>query len=115
MHLTRPHSEIQTPLQSVIGNAALGCLLCVLLATTARPVLDRLQVGWAELLAFAIGPVLTALTILYACDARQELSGLKRLARLFLASCAIFVVVSLTVAGIICAACIFVGVSRIGP
>jgi len=115
MHLTRPHPEIQTPLQSVIGNAALGCMVCALIATTTRPLLDRLQVGWAECLVFALGPILTALTILYCCGARHELSGLNRLARLFLASCAIFVVVSLTVTGIICAACIFIGFSRIGP
>ena len=115
MHLTRPHSEIQTPLQSVIGNAALGCILCVLLATAARPVLDRLQVGWAELLAFALVPVLTALTILYGCGARQELSGLKRLMYLFLTSCAIFAVVCLTLAGVLCTVCIFVGLARTGP
>lgn len=115
MHLTRPHPEIQTPLQSVIGNAALGCMVCVLLAITARPLLDRLQVGWAEMLAFASGPILTALMILYGCGARHELSGLKRLTYLFLTSCAIFIVVCLILASALFIACIFVGVARIGP
>jgi len=70
------------------------------------------QVGWAEVFAFTLGPVLTALTILYYCGARHELSGLKRLVYLFLTSCAIFVVVFVSLVAVVCAACIFVGLSR---
>lgn len=112
MHLARHHSEVQTPLQSVIGNAALGCIACILLGAAARPMLEWLQVGWAEMLAFASGPILAALTILYGCGARHELSGLKRLACLFLTSCAIFVIVVLALITVLCVACIFVGLSR---
>jgi len=116
MHLTRHHPAIQTPLQSVLGNAALGCIACFLLvAIAARPLIERLQVDWAELIIFALGPILTALTILYACHARYELSGLKRLSCLFLASCVIFAAVVFVLFAAVCAACIFVGISRIGP
>jgi hypothetical protein len=116
MHLTRNHSEIETPLQSVIGNAAVGCIVCLMLVGSAgRPVIERLQVGWAEMLVFALGPILTALTILYLCGARHELSGLKRLACLFLASCATFVVVFLTLVTVLTFAWTFVGLARVGP
>jgi len=79
---------------------------------TARPAIQMIQVGWAELLAYALIPVSATLTILYRSDARHDLSGLTRLGYLFLVSCTIFVVVCLAVATAICIACIFVGLAR---
>jgi hypothetical protein len=89
-HVLRP-SEAPSEVSSPVGIALIACIVCsVLIFWAAGPVVVSLHVWWAELLVYALIPILVTFIILYRSDWHQEITGAARTSLLLLLSCIIF-------------------------
>jgi hypothetical protein len=88
---TEIQSELQSPLQRIMGLTFIACLLVLLTvyALTRRWV-ELLGVWWGELLVYACIPLLVTFTILYRSQAREDMSRVTRVGYLFFVSALIF-------------------------
>jgi hypothetical protein len=63
------------------------CFSLVLFYWLARPLVQKLQVGWIEFVAYSIIPTSVTFIILYRSNWHQEITGVARTCCLFLLSC----------------------------
>ena len=104
MNQSEPSSEVQSP----IAIASFACLVCfVVIVLAARPVVVLVAVWWAELLVYALIPVMVSFIILYRSCWHPEITGVVRTCSLLMLSCAIFVGVLFAIGIMLCAACVF--------
>lgn len=97
-------SEVQSP----IGVASFVCFVSLAFVyLTARPVVSRLQVWWAELLVYAFIPILATFIILYRSCWHREMARVARTPFLIWLSCVIFGGVTIFIGIIIILAFVF--------
>ena len=76
---------------SPFGIAIFACIISsIFIHWIARPVVARLEVWWAELLAYALIPITATFFILYRSCWHQEMTRTMRALSLILLSCTIF-------------------------
>jgi len=74
-----------------VAISAFACFVSwVFIYWVARPVVSLLQVWWAELLVYALIPILLAFIIQYRSCWHREITGAARTLFLILSSCMIF-------------------------
>ncbi len=77
----------QSPSQRAIAIASLASFASLMFFYwVAKPVVALLEIGWAELLVYAIIPIAVAFTILYRSGWHCEITGAARTCSLFLLS-----------------------------
>lgn len=83
-------SQDQSPLQRAFTIASTACFVSLIIFYwVARPVVERLQVRWVELLVYAIIPLSVTFIILYRSCWHREITGAARTCSLLLLSCVI--------------------------
>jgi hypothetical protein len=97
--------------QPPIGIAASACFICLILVfRVAQPAILQLHFWWAELLGYAIFPLIVTFSILYRSPWHREWGKVARIGSMLLSAGAIFCCVSIIGLGVITA--LFVVVNR---
>jgi hypothetical protein len=80
----------QFPWPRGVGLALLACAVSFMFVYwAARPVVERLEVWWGELLVYALIPMAVTFIVLYRGSWHREITGARRTCSVLLLSCAI--------------------------
>jgi hypothetical protein len=85
------HNDQPSEIQSPVGLSAFVCFVALaFIYWVARPAVKLLEVGWAELLVYAIIPISVTFITLYRSCWHREVTGAARTLSLIFLSCLIF-------------------------
>ena len=80
--------EIQSPSNRAVVIASVACFASMtLFYWGARPAVELLEVGWAEILIYAVMPLAVTFIILYRSSWHREINRVARTGLLLLLSC----------------------------
>jgi len=79
MNNSEPTPDKSSPSQRAVALAAIACFVSLMAFNcVAHPIVDRLNIRWAELLAYSTVPLAVTFIILYRSGWHREITGAAR-------------------------------------